>query len=74
MLDKPRGFYVTGIDPSGPAARAGMHLGAVLLSFNGQNLTTAEQLQQLLTKNPAGITAHIDVWYLMKKTTVTVSL
>ena len=68
MLDKPRGFYVTGIDPSGPAARAGMHLGAVLLSFNGQNLTTAEQLQQLLT------TAHIDVWYLMKKTTVTVSL
>jgi len=74
MLDKPRGLYVIGIDPNGPAANAGMRVGDVILSFNGQNLMTLEQLRQVLAKTSPGSSAHIEVWHLMKKTTLTVSL
>ena len=47
------GLFVTGIDPSGPAAKAGLVAGDVITSVNGQPAISTDQLAELtLTKQP----------------------
>ena len=47
------GLVVTGVDPSGPAAKAGLAVGDVITSINGQPAVSTDQLAELtLTKNP----------------------
>jgi putative serine protease PepD len=47
------GLIVTGIDPNGPAASAGLAVGDVITSINGQPAVSTDQLVELtLTKRP----------------------
>ena len=47
------GLLVSGIDPGGPAAAAGLAVGDVITSVNGQPAVSTEQLVELtLTKSP----------------------
>jgi putative serine protease PepD len=47
------GLVVTGVDAAGPAAKAGLAVGDVITSINGQPAVSTDQLAELtLTKNP----------------------
>ena len=49
--DQPRdGVVVTGLEPNGPAARAGLREGDVLLQLNSQPISSAAQFEGLVTK------------------------
>lgn len=49
-----KGVRVKEVAPNGPAARAGIRAEDVLLSFNHQQVDSAEQLAELVRKAPAG--------------------
>ncbi|WP_186135296.1 PDZ domain-containing protein, partial [Burkholderia gladioli] len=44
-LQKPDGALVSSVDPKGPAAKAGLQPGDVILAVNGRPVTSPEQLR-----------------------------
>jgi serine protease Do len=48
-LGDESGLIVTGVDPNGPAAEAGIRTGDVIRQVDGQALTTAEDLRRALS-------------------------
>ena len=53
---------ITEVIAEGPAARAGVRTGDVLLSFNGQRLSSVDHLAQLIATTPIGQDVTLDVW------------
>ena len=53
-LEQAQGVVVKGVDPDGPAARAGLAPGDVIRSVNGQNIAKARDLKQIVEKTEAG--------------------
>ena len=56
-----RGLVVTRLDGRGPAAQAGLRMGDVLESCDGQPLRAAADLQQRVWNLPSGSTARITI-------------
>jgi len=70
----PRGLFVAGVAPGGPAATAGLREGDVITKVNGQAATSNIQLQELtLTKKP-GDTVSLGYTRDGKAGTATVAL
>jgi serine protease Do len=61
-LKEERGAEVTRLTDGGPAAKAGMKLGDVILEFNGMPVQGTAQLQRLIQETPAGRQVKIAVW------------
>jgi serine protease Do len=61
-LDKPKGALVTDVDPSGPAAKAKVQPGDVILSFDGKPVDRTRQLPRMVADTPADKTVKITVW------------
>jgi serine protease Do len=61
-LKEERGAEITQTDPSGPAAKAGVKVGDVVLEFNGQPVQDSEQLQRLVRETVPGREAKLSVW------------
>ncbi|SEQ38926.1 serine protease Do [Faunimonas pinastri] len=53
-MDKPHGALVAGISDGGPAAKAGLRPGDVVITFNGQDVNTSRDLPRLVADTPAG--------------------
>lgn len=53
---------ITDVVAEGPAARAGVRTDDVLLSFNGQRLSSVDHLAQLIATTPIGQDVTLDVW------------
>lgn len=53
---------ITDVVAEGPAARAGVRTGDVLLSFNGQRLSSVDHLAELIATTPIGQDVTLDVW------------
>jgi serine protease Do len=53
-LKDERGAEVTMVDQDGPAGKAGLKEGDVILSFNGDKVESAEQLKRMIHETPPG--------------------
>lgn len=60
-LDKPVGALVAKVVPDGPAERAGLRVGDVILAFNGEELATSAALPPLVGALDPGQLATLDV-------------
>jgi len=61
-LKEERGAEITRTDPSGPAAKAGVKVGDVVLEYNGQPVQDSAQLQRLVRETVPGHDAKLSVW------------
>lgn len=61
-LKEERGVEISSVDPEGPAAKAGMKEGDVVLEFNGQAVQGWAQFRRIVQETPAGRQVKISVW------------
>ncbi|MEZ5956619.1 MAG: trypsin-like peptidase domain-containing protein [Hyphomonadaceae bacterium] len=59
--DGASGAVVTRITPNGPAARAGLRAGDIVLRFNGRDIPDSRALTRLVGEAQVGTTATIDI-------------
>lgn len=60
-LKDDSGVEVTEMDHDAPAAKAGVKVGDVILTFNGQKVESAEQLKRLIHETPAGRSVQLGI-------------
>ena len=61
-LDKPAGALVGQVDPAGPASKAGLEPGDVILEFNGRPLSQSSELPPLVGETRPGTKVELKVW------------
>jgi C-terminal processing protease CtpA/Prc len=60
-LKEERGAEVSMVDQDGPAGKAGLKEGDVILTFNGEKVESAEQLKRMIHETPPGRTVALGV-------------
>ena len=60
-LDLPMVVQIIAVEQSGPAQRAGLREGDIVISLDGHKISTIDEIHQLLNKKPPGTPVHIDV-------------
>jgi serine protease Do len=61
-MQKPQGALVSSVDPGGPAAKAGLQPGDVILAVNGEPVTDSSALPSQIAGLAPGSTAAVQVW------------
>ena len=61
-LDRPRGALVEQVLDDGPAKKAGVKTGDVILSVNGKSVERSTQLPSMVSAIKPGETAKVEVW------------
>jgi len=61
-LKKAEGALVANVEPNGPAAKAGLKSGDVILSWNGKAVESSTDLPMLVASTKPGAQADITVW------------
>ncbi len=61
-LQDPSGALVAEVTKDGPAARAGIRPGDVILAFNGQAVETMRRLPRIVAETPIGIDVPVKIW------------
>src|SRR5580692_11129752 len=73
-LGRPRGALVKVVEPGGPAEKAGMKPGDIILAVNGQNIEHYGELSLLISNMHPGADAHISIWRERKAQDLTVKV
>jgi serine protease Do len=73
-LDKARGAMVAGVSEGGPAAKAKIEPGDVILSFDGKPIPDMRQLPRVVADTPIGKTVPVEVWRKGKTQTLQVEV
>ena len=73
-LQKPVGALVSSVDPGGPAAKAGLQAGDVILAVNGNPVNDSTDLPSQIASMKPGSKATLDVWRDKSKKQMTVTL
>jgi len=73
-LDHPYGALVSQVEDGGPAAKAGLRPGALILKVDNDDVTTGTQLPRLVARNAPGSRVSITYRRDGKETTVPVQL
>ncbi|XZG71680.1 DegQ family serine endoprotease [Chitinibacteraceae bacterium HSL-7] len=61
-LPKAQGALVSSVEPKGPADKAGIKAGDIIVKFNGQAVETSADLPRLVTEGKPGSSAKVEVW------------
>jgi serine protease Do len=61
-LKEVRGAEVTRVDENGPAAKAGIKTGDVVLEYSGTPIEGVEQLVRMVHETPAGRSVKLVIW------------
>jgi serine protease Do len=61
-LKEPAGALVSSVDPEGPAGKAGVQSGDVILAFNGAKVESSSQLPPLVAAVKPGTDAMVQIW------------
>ena len=72
-LDRPRGALVASVDPSSPAAKAGLKSGDIILQYNGNPIERSSDLPLLVANTAPGQKSNVQVWRDGRNETFTVS-
>ncbi|AOK30495.1 peptidase [Burkholderia singularis] len=73
-LPKPDGALVSAVDPKGPAAKAGLQPGDVILAVNGVPVQDSTTLPSQIASMKPGTQAQLQIWRDKSKKTVSVTL
>jgi serine protease Do len=73
-LPKPEGALVSSVDASGPAAKAGLKPGDVILSVNGTSVDDSVDLPAQVADMKPGSIANLKIWRDRAPTTVAVTV
>jgi len=72
-LAKPEGALVSAVEDKGPAARAGLEPGDVILSVDGKPVPHSSELPPLIADVKPGSSAKLEIWRKGEKKSVTVT-
>ena len=61
-LGKVRGALVRNVEPGGPAERAGVEAGDIVLRFNGRDIEKASDLPRIVGELKPGTNANAGIW------------
>ncbi|GLU33156.1 DegQ family serine endoprotease [Trinickia caryophylli] len=73
-LQKPMGALVSSVDPGGPAAKAGLQAGDVILAVNGVAVDDSTDLPAQIAAMKPGTKATLDIWRDKSKRQLAVTL
>ncbi len=73
-LDKPAGALVGQVDKTGPASKAGLKSGDVILEFNGQPISQSADLPPLVGETKPGTRVALKVWRDKKPREINVTI
>ncbi|MBI1245865.1 MAG: Do family serine endopeptidase [Alphaproteobacteria bacterium] len=73
-LDKARGAMVAKVPDDGPAAKADIRAGDVIVKFDGKDVTDMRRLPRLVAETPVDKTVKVEVWRNRKSVTLNVKL
>ncbi|HXD91315.1 MAG TPA: DegQ family serine endoprotease [Candidatus Binataceae bacterium] len=60
-LDAPNGALVAGVDKSGPAGKAGIQQGDIIVKFDGDVVHDEHELPEMVAQTPLGKTVPVEV-------------
>ena len=61
-LGAPRGVLIAAVERGGPADRAGLAPGDVILAYNGKTVENPNELPRLVAATKPGTQATLDIW------------
>ena len=61
-LDKPQGALISNVEKGGPADKAGVRFGDVILKFNGRAVATSGELPRMVAATRPGTKVAVEVW------------
>jgi serine protease Do len=69
-LDKPRGALVAGVTEQGPAEKAGLEAGDVILKFDGRDIPEMRRLPRVVAETPIDKDVNVTVWRKGREQTI----